>query len=198
MDGESIRLLARWREGDQQAAAELFQRYAERLIALARQRLSTRLAVRVDPEDVVQSVYGSFFAGARAGRFALQHSGDLWRLLVSITLHKLLLQARHHSAGKRAINQEQLVRADNSASGIPAELLARDPSPEEAAALTDRLEDVMRGLEPVQRRMVELRLQGYRLIEIVDQTQHSKSAVLRVLERVKRQLERDIEVDFRE
>jgi RNA polymerase sigma factor (sigma-70 family) len=186
-DGESIQLLARWRGGDQQAAAELFQRYAERLIALARRRLSTRLATRIDPEDVVQSVYGSFFVGARDGRFTLERSGDLWRLLVSITLNKLFLQARHHTAGKRDMDQEQ-GRAADSAWGIPTELLAREPTPDEAVALTDTLEEVLRRLEPVERRMVELRLQGYRLIEIVAETQHSKSAVLRVLERVQRQL----------
>ena len=37
---DSSTLLARWRDGDQQAAAELFQRYAAQLIALAHQRLS--------------------------------------------------------------------------------------------------------------------------------------------------------------
>src|SRR5262245_5216743 len=62
-------LLARWRNGDQQAAAVLFHRYADRLVALAKSRLSARLASRVDPEDVVQSVYRSFFVDARVGRY---------------------------------------------------------------------------------------------------------------------------------
>ena len=42
-------LVERWRQGDQQAAAELFQRYASRLIALAHSRLPTNLSHRVDP-----------------------------------------------------------------------------------------------------------------------------------------------------
>ena len=40
MDDLSVDLLARWRQGDQQAAAALFERYAERLIGLAHGRLS--------------------------------------------------------------------------------------------------------------------------------------------------------------
>jgi hypothetical protein len=36
---QSGNLVARWRDGDQQAAAVLFQRYADRLIGLARSRL---------------------------------------------------------------------------------------------------------------------------------------------------------------
>ena len=52
-DDRSGDLLARWRAGDADAAAEIFRRYADRLIALARGRLSAKLARRIDPEDVV-------------------------------------------------------------------------------------------------------------------------------------------------
>src|SRR5438270_12519197 len=81
MDVPSADLMARWRDGDEEAAEQLFHRYAERLLALARSRMSVWLAGHVDPEDVVQSAYRSFFTGARAGRFALERNGDLWRLL---------------------------------------------------------------------------------------------------------------------
>ena len=50
--------------------------YAEKLIALAHRQLSARLAQRVAPEDVVQSVYCSFFVGSGDGQFVLQRSGD--------------------------------------------------------------------------------------------------------------------------
>src|SRR5262245_48945137 len=82
-----LHLLARWRDGDQQAATDLYQRYADRLIALARNYLSAKVAPRLDAEDVVQSVVRSFFHRARAGRFAVDQSDELWRLLVAITLH---------------------------------------------------------------------------------------------------------------
>ena len=44
------------------------------------------------------SAYRSFFIGAREGKFELRHAGDLWRLLVEVTLHKLYRSAEHHSA----------------------------------------------------------------------------------------------------
>src|SRR3954470_23818895 len=91
----SLILLERFRAGDDQAAAEIFDRYFERLTSLARSRLSTRLARRTDPEDIVLSVYRSFFVEAREGRYTLGRGGDLWRLLSSITRHKLLRQVRH-------------------------------------------------------------------------------------------------------
>src|SRR5262245_34099594 len=111
------KLLDRWRAGDQQAAAELFRRYADRLIALARSRLSRKLAQRVDPEDVVQSAYRSFFADTRAGRYALERGGDLWQLLVAITLHKLQLQVKKNNRQKRAVEREQNFGTEDSLLG---------------------------------------------------------------------------------
>jgi hypothetical protein len=98
----SLVLLERFRGGDDVAAAAIFARYFERLTLLARSRLSARLARRTDPEDIVQSVYRSFFVGVREGRYALGRGGDLWRLLASITKHKLLRQVRHQSADRRS------------------------------------------------------------------------------------------------
>src|SRR5438093_12587143 len=77
----SAELVARWGGGDEAAAREIFERYVDRLTRLARVRLSTKLAARLDPDDVVMSAYRSFFVGARDRRFTLKESGDLWRLL---------------------------------------------------------------------------------------------------------------------
>ena len=63
-NGTSLILLERFRSGDELAAEALFSRYFERLTSLARTRLSSSLKRRTDPEDIVQSVYRSFFIGA--------------------------------------------------------------------------------------------------------------------------------------
>jgi RNA polymerase sigma-70 factor (ECF subfamily) len=187
-DEQSGNLVARWQKGDQEAAAELFRRYASRLIELARSRLSAKVARRVDPEDVVQSAYRSFFVGAREGRFEFYRSGHLWRLLLSITLTKLYRQIRNNRRDKRAVDREQSFGTDPFPEGFAREVLAREPSPIEAVALVDEVENVMRGLQPLQRRVLELRLQGYNLYEIADQTQRCQRTVRRCLEVVRRQL----------
>src|SRR5438093_212509 len=91
----------RWRAGDEQAAAQLYHRYVERLVAVAKRRLSAKLAARLDPEDIVQSVFRSFFGRAQEGRFVFQDSDDIWKLLVRITIHKTLKQVDFHCRGKR-------------------------------------------------------------------------------------------------
>jgi len=188
VDNESAALLLRWRGGDEQAAAELVQRFTARLLALARGQLSEKLARRVDPEDVVQSAYRSFFAGARDDRYIVQRSGDMWQLLAAITMHKLHHQVARHTADKRAIDREESFGAEDSLLGLRADVVARDPSPAESAAMVDELEHLMRDLKSLHRQMVEMRLQGYALQEIADTTGRSERLVRRVLEQIKEQL----------
>src|SRR5262245_24535885 len=61
--------MQRLRAGEDDAAREVFERFARRLVLLARARFDKQLAHRVDPEDVVQSAFKSFFIRQREGNF---------------------------------------------------------------------------------------------------------------------------------
>src|SRR5215475_4943858 len=50
-------LLARLRGGQQDAATELYLRYAQRLRALVRSRCSPQLSRQLEPDDIVRSVF---------------------------------------------------------------------------------------------------------------------------------------------
>src|SRR5687768_11333472 len=62
-------LLRRYRRGEEDAATELYLRYAGRLRVLADTRASPELKQRVDPEDIVQSVFRTFFRRAAVGQY---------------------------------------------------------------------------------------------------------------------------------
>jgi RNA polymerase sigma factor (sigma-70 family) len=187
---ESIELLRRIQSQDSAAAYELFHRYVDRLLALVRVRLCTKLVRRIDPEDVVQSAYRSFFSGAEDGRFELQNSGDLWRLLAAITLNKLHRQVDHHQAGRRTIAAEQSVLStDSCLQSVSFDALANEPSPEQAAILIDEVQFLMTDLNDDQREMLEMRLQGFALSEIAERKDCSERTVRRMLEKVKSRLE---------
>ena len=180
-------IFERFREGDSQAADEIFARYVDRLTRLARTRLTPRLATRTDAEDIVMSAYRSFFIRTRNGQFTLQRSGDLWRLLVSITMNKLRRQVRNHTATKRSVAAE--------ASDIQSDqLFDREPRPEEVVEVADQLEFLMAQLEPFARRVLELRLQEEDLATIALETGRSERTVRRTLadirEKFRRRLER--------
>jgi eukaryotic-like serine/threonine-protein kinase len=181
-DQPSAQLVARYCDGDELAAAALFERYAGRLARLAASRLSRKLARRTDPDDVVQSAFRSFFVRVRDGRLAVGAEDRLWKLLAPIALHKLYRQARHHSADRRSIDAEEtFLRAD----GLEAALLNREPSPEEAAMVADELESMLSSLDPWSRRVFELRLSGATLQEIAAETGRSERTVRRAMERIR-------------
>jgi RNA polymerase sigma factor (sigma-70 family) len=191
-DWTSARLLTGYQAGDQRAADAIFNRYLERLTRLARTRLSPRLASRTDPDDVVMSAWRSFFVGARAGQFSLLRSGDLWRLLVSITLHKLYRQVRRHSAELRSVNAERPLSLVNDESQLVDH---REPTPEEALALSDELETLFVQLDPFARRVIELRLQGEQLAQIAKETGRAERTVRRTLVRIRQRLTERLQLD---
>ncbi len=189
MDEPSAELVARWQGGDQQAATALFERYAGQLIALARTRMTDKLAQRIDPEDVVQSAYRSFFRAVRAGRYLPAQGARIWSLLVAITLRKLYDQHDRHQADKRSMDREQPLPELGGAFGVAPKILARDPSPVEAVVLAEELDQFLQGLEPLHCRILELWLEGCNRDEIAARIQRSQRTVRRVLETAQQQLE---------
>ena len=54
-------LIQQFQQGSQEAATELYLRYANRVRALAQAKCSAELAARLDADDIVQSVFRCFF-----------------------------------------------------------------------------------------------------------------------------------------
>lgn len=189
VDHESHELLNRIRHGDEQAAVELLDRFSERLIDLARSRLSRKLARRIDPEDIVQSACRSFFRLARAGRFELDEGAELWHLLATITINKTRNAVRRHTAQKRTVKSEESHSCESGSAALPPEALAREPSPEEAVVLVEETERMMGRLTGLQRQIVQLRMQGYTITETSQQAECAERTVRRAMELAKLELE---------
>jgi RNA polymerase sigma-70 factor (ECF subfamily) len=183
-------LMERLRHGDGEAALQVFQQFAFRLVALAHSRLSSQLRQKVDAEDVLQSVFRSFFDGHAQGRFRLVSWDSLWGLLADITLRKCAGKAEYFHASRRNVDREvsSAARPDDSASSWQG--LSREPTPEEAACLSETVELLLRDLNPRERDIVVLTLQGYSIPEISASIGRTERSVYRILARVRHRLER--------
>ena len=189
MDGNETReVFHRVRSGDEEAARAVFDRYLGRLVALARSRLSEKLARKVDADDVVQSALRSFFVRARDGQYAIERAGDLWALLAGITKNKLLKKAEHFRQQKRDVDRDQPLAASSDESSADADF-SEHPTDEEALTLADEVEFLMRKLDPLQRQMLEMRLQGKPIPEIADTVERSERTVRRFLSTFRDNLE---------
>lgn len=170
-------LIQQWTGGDEDAAQQIFDRYSQRLIALAEKHLSHKLAGRVDGEDVVQSVFRSFFNRSADGKFRIDGSGDLWNLLVQITLNKTRMQARRHTAARRDVRAE----AGGDDNGWLTQLVQSEPGPQEAVAFVDQIEALLSGLPPAYSEILTLRLEGHSRVEIARRLSISRQSVSRAL-----------------
>lgn len=193
----SVRLFKELVNGDDDAARKIFDRYVLQLLSFAQVRLSSVLQSRIDPEDIVQSAYRSFFRKAREEGLALKRNGDLWRILAAFTLNKTKSYIEKELAEKRSPLREE---RDN----FWLAAVRRDPSPEETASLIEQVTLFIEQLKPRDRRILELRLRGESIDEISMELAHpdpesklpsvhvSHATIRRVLRDSKSALERQL------
>jgi RNA polymerase sigma-70 factor (ECF subfamily) len=179
-DGPSDRsLLIRLRGGQQDAATVLYLRYAQRLRALVRSRCSPQLARRIEPDDIVQSVFRRFFRRVLQGDYDVPPGEELWGLFLVIALNKIRTEETFHRAGKRDVR----LSADTA---DPGAVLAA--AVDDSAHLQVCVEDALGRLPEPHRQMVELRIQGHEVAEIAVRTGRSKRTVERTLQDVRARL----------
>lgn len=173
-------------DADQRA---LFERFSRRLIGLARVHLGERFQHKIDPEDIVQSVYKSFLIRYGDGALAAEGWEGLWGLLTLITIRKCADRARYYEADCRNLHREAgaPVSADSAASWLHA--TGREPTPDEAAVLTETVEELLGRLQGDERAIVELSLQGFSTQEISEQMGRAERSVRRLRERIRKHLE---------
>lgn len=182
-------LLGRLRGGNQEAAARLYDRFTDPLVSLARRHLGAVLAAKVEPEDIVQSVYGSFFARHVRGELEFDTWDSLWGLLSVMTRRKCADEADYFLAACRDTRLEVPLPGDGRGdeSGTVA---APGPTAEDAATLTELVGRLLDGLDDRDREIAVLHLHGYSQPEIAVRVACGLRTVKRTLARARRRLER--------
>lgn len=174
------------RENDRQA----LERFTRRLVGLARNHLDGRLLHKIDPEDIVQSAYKSFFLRYGEGALAAEGWDGLWGLLTRITLRKCADRVRYYRAERRDIGREAAPSFRGEDPEPWRDAAGHEPTPEQAAVLAETLEHLLRGLNADERSIIEMSLQGYTTLEISEKLGRAERSVRRLRERVRLQLER--------
>ena len=177
-------LVSDYQAGSESAARDLFDKYCERLMKLAKRRIGQRMASRFDPEDVIQSAFRTFFTRVKNDEFTFEAEDDLFKLLVRLTVRKTLRRIEHHSAAKRNPNLEAAQRTDDVE---PFSLVASHTvTPDMEVALIDEFQDFIGNLPELDRKVIELKIQGYSTVEIAEQVGSYERKVRRVLERIEK------------
>ncbi|MBX7104233.1 MAG: hypothetical protein K1X57_09130 [Gemmataceae bacterium] len=187
--GESDRdLLSRFRQGQDDAATQLYLKYAGRLHALARKQTGSELQSRVDPEDIVQSVFRTFFRRAALGQYSVPDGEELWKLFLVIALNKARATGAYHRAAMRD--------ARNTATGTELDILPPHADGNETEALTTlrmTIDEILAGLPESSRRIITLRIEGNDVNAIAATTGRAKRSVERILQEFRNALASQLE-----
>jgi RNA polymerase sigma-70 factor (ECF subfamily) len=189
MSNSFAEFLTRLRGGDAAAAQELFGRFARQLIALALRKIDAGLRHKVEAEDVVQSVYKSFFRRYGDGNLDVVNWDSLWGLLTLITVRKCAERVGYHRAGCRDLAREVSQPPGEQAAPWP-EPFGREPTALEAAVLSETIEQLVAGLDEQERPVLELSLQGYTTREISERLGRAERTVRLLREGIRHRLER--------
>lgn len=204
-------LMQQLRDGDEEAALLLWNRYSDQIAEVARRTLQRSPSRISDEEDVVIVAFKSLLAGIRSGRFPeVDHREQLWRLMMVITTRKAaatLERDRRHKRGSGSVRGDSAVMIDvklsdaehvHADSGVLAKrgdsdlaegfdrLEGTGTTPDIAALMADEAESLLQQLpDEVSRQLVCLKLEGHTHEEIADRLNCNVRTVERRLKQVR-------------
>ncbi len=185
MTRTSTELIKRWRSGDESAATELYERYSDQLRSIVGRRLSKELSRKVDPDDIVQTTFGTYFRQTRHGECAFDSDAGVWKLLVTIALNKVRLRARRFATRKRNASLEIQGGNIDAPEGYLMDRLSRQPGYVETLEFQRLLEQVLEILPPNLAQVLRLRVAGFTQEEIAREIDVSERTVRRCFQEMR-------------
>jgi DNA-directed RNA polymerase specialized sigma24 family protein len=138
----------------------------------------------------------SFCTGQFQGKTAPASREELWKLLVRITMCKVVNTANRHLAARRDVRRERNAATDHNGSSpalFPRWMLDHvdraQPSPEERVVVVEELDRLLQGLPDEYRRIVVWKLEGFTNAEIACMIDRTVRCVELKLQLIRKRLE---------
>jgi RNA polymerase sigma factor (sigma-70 family) len=180
--GEFALLMQSVREGSQDAARTLFERYGPHIRRVVRRKLHQKLRAQFDSVDFVQDVWASFFA--QQGRQASFESPEaLIGFLSNMAYHKVIDAFRHNvQTKKRDVDRDTpLDKVVNTQDG---RLAGRQPTPSQVAVAKEQWDQLLDRVPEHYRPILTLLREGNTREEIARKLGINEKTVHRVLRRI--------------
>ena len=167
-------------QGDTDFESETVTRFANQLISQARTNLPNYLQSRFDAEDVVQSVFQSFFVRHRKKPFDFATANDVWRLLSAMTYRKVCNKIRFHNRHLRDARREGNAEAQH---------FAASENQATGSAITmmfELFQTILNRIPPKHQEILSLRMNEHTIEEIAEIVQVSTRTVDRALGNIRK------------
>jgi RNA polymerase sigma-70 factor (ECF subfamily) len=175
-------IIARMRAGDPDAARIIYERFAAELLASTRRRISRKYRTRFDEEDVLQSVFRSFFARQTSEPWEIRNWETLRAILKIMARRKCGRQVVRHQSQKRSVEREVPLDLANDPRVSASRILVAE-SAESHAISRERLERALANLSDRECEILQLFIDFYTPIEIADRLGCAARTVRRAVDK---------------
>jgi DNA-directed RNA polymerase specialized sigma24 family protein len=184
--------VAQLKDGDPQAAQQLWNTYFLRMVEVARGKLHGAPGRMADEEDVALSAFQSFCRGTQEGRFTeLLECDDPWPLLQALTSHKAIDLLRYERRVKRGgTGKAHAARAGTAgawADVSASQLVGKEPDPRAAFQVAEECQEILDRISDAILRAIALwKMEGYTSEEIASKLGCTTRTVERKLQLIRR------------
>lgn len=158
LNGDHNLLFRRLRDADEQALGELLREYEPEIRRVASVRIGPLLRPHLDSLDLVQSLFITLLKGIREEKYRLDEPHQLIALSAEIMRRKVAAIWRKISGRAKLNHRLPGIQEDEIHTVIRR---TNDVDPQHAAELREGLNQALFVLDDVDRRLIELRMQGY-------------------------------------
>ena len=180
--------------GDSAAAHQLWHHYFDRLVRSVRHHLRGQNRGPADEEDIVVSVFESFYRAAEGGRFPdLSGRDDLWRLLLRMSARKVIDKRRHDQRQRRGAGVAVRSLNDRGDDEAVFEVIGNDPSPEMVLMMAESFERLLGHLGDGQLREIAVgKLEGFSNGELAERLDCSERTIERRLHLIREKCQQEL------
>ncbi len=181
-DQEFATLMQRIREGSQEAAQELFERYGPHIFRVVRRQLHRNLRSKYDSADFAQAVWASFFA-VHPARRSFDGPEALISYLAELAKNKVIdaTRQRFRTVKYNVGREESLERSETVKRQLPT---SREPTPSQVVRAKERWDQIVANLSENQQRVITLLLEGYTHQEIAEELDLNERTIRRLVRKV--------------
>ncbi len=187
------RLMRKVKAKDQEACRQLVVLFQSEIYRQVRLPLiGLGLQTIIDPMDICQAVFTSFFERVVGGPYELKDPQQVRHLLLTMARNKVTDESRRYMAARRN-QQKQIADAEDCLRALPADI----STPSSIVGKRELIAEVLKYLTEEERWVVERRSQGVDWTTLATELNTSPDALRkkidRAIERVNQQMQHSLE-----
>lgn len=192
MDQKSVtELIEDLKQGNEDAASQLWEHYFEKMMQAARMKLGRRALTMTDEEDIAISAFDGFCREVAQGHFDRLNGWDeLWALLRMITTREVVdfirWENRQRRGNRNVVRESELF--EKGQDKAIDDILVQGPTPEHRVLLNEEFSRLLSELpDETFRKIVKWKIEGLtheRIADLLGISVHAVGRKLRLIRQV--------------